>query len=251
MHNPEHVTGRTFHGAIGHEMAMHAHEDGQFTFVRQGLVSTETETGVWVVPAGRLAWIPPGLRHASKARGPVDGWLVRVGATYGRRLPAHISILRASNLLTAGLERISTLPDEDTPLTRLLHRLMLLELESVEWEDFGLPLPTSAAMRHWATTFMEEPTSGFSIDQAAAAVRMSRRSFTRHFSQETGKNYSEWKRLVIVQRAIERLTHGDPVSTIAYDMGYENPSAFIAMFKTMQGVSPGRFLRSRPTSRRF
>ena len=224
---------------------MHAHTDGQFTFVSQGLVSTETESGVWVVPAGRLAWIPPGLPHASKARGPVEGWLVLVGPTYAKRLPNQISVLRASALLTAGLQRISTLPEEDTPLTRLLHRLMLLELETIESEEFGIPLPRSAVMRGWATTFMQAPSAGFSIDEAAAAVRMSRRSFTRHFSQETGKNFSDWKRLVIVQCAIERLAHGEAVSGIAYDMGYENPSAFIAMFKAMQGVSPGRFLRSR------
>ena len=244
MHARKHVVGHTFHGAMGHEVAMHSHPDGQFTFVSRGLISTETERGVWLVPAGRLAWIPPGLAHSSKARGPVDGWLVMVGPNYAKRLPKQISVLRASALLTAGLERVSTLTDKDGVLTRLLHRLLLLELETVETEAFGIPLPRSAVLRAWATGFLQAPSSALSIDAAAKCVSMSRRSFTRHFSQETGKNFSDWKRMVMVQSAIESLAQGAQVSAIAYDLGYENPSAFIAMFKAMQGVSPGRFLRT-------
>jgi AraC-like DNA-binding protein len=237
----EHISGRVLHSDIRHEMSMHEHADGQFTFVRKGLISLETETGVWVIPQGRLAWVPAGLRHASRSRGPVDFWLVLVGPMYARRLPSRVSILKASPLLTAGLERISMMSDTESKLSKLLHELVILEIESIESEEFGIPLPSSARLRAWATAFVLNPRSKLSIDQAASAVRMSRRSFTRHFSLQTGKNFSEWKRLVIVQHAIERLAQGDGVGSIAYDMGYENPSAFIAMFKAMRGISPGRF----------
>jgi AraC-like DNA-binding protein len=241
MQEHEHIHGRTFHNDMQHEKSLHFHADGQFTFVRKGLISLETEAGVWVVPEGRLAWVPAGLRHASRSRGPVDGWLVLVGSLYGSRLPSRISILKASPLMIAGLERLSMLSDLGSPLSKLLHELVILEIDGVEGEEFGIPLPTSPRLRAWATAFLLAPRSKLSIDQAAAAVRMSRRSFSRHFTYETGKNFSEWKRLVIVQHAIERLTQGDGVASIAYDIGYENPSAFIAMFKVIRGVSPGRF----------
>jgi quercetin dioxygenase-like cupin family protein len=58
------LVSRIFHSDRWRETAMHAHRNGQFTFVRRGLVNLETEAGIWVVPPGRLAWIPPRLRHA-------------------------------------------------------------------------------------------------------------------------------------------------------------------------------------------
>ena len=48
--------------------------------------------------------------------------------------------------------------------------------------------------------------------------------------------------MAMVQRATERLTEGSSVTTIAFELGYENPSAFIAMFKALRGIPPGQFL---------
>jgi methylphosphotriester-DNA--protein-cysteine methyltransferase len=42
----------------------------------------------------------------------------------------------------------------------------------------------------------------------------------------------------MVQRATERLAEGSSVITIAVELGYENASAFIAMFKAMWGGPP-------------
>ena len=42
-------------------------------------------------------------------------------------------------------------------------------------------------------------------------------------------------------RALEMLARGEPVTRIALDLGYDNLSAFIAMFKKRFGVTPGKF----------
>ena len=70
---------------------------------------------------------------------------------------------------------------------------------------------------------------------------MSRRSFTRHFKHEVGLSFALWKRAVIVHEAIARLADGISVSDIAYEIGYENVSAFIAMFKASCGSPPLAF----------
>ena len=232
-------------GSRGHEAKLHAHAAGQFTFVTRGLVSLETERGVWVVPRGRLAWIPPRLRHASRSRTATEGWLVLAGAEHARHLPRHVSVLQASPLLIAALERLGELgddADDDRQLESLIGRLVSVEVRRTKAEDFGIPLPSSPRLRAWAATFLEAPRVKASIDEAAVASRMSRRSFTRYFERETGRTFSQWKRLVLVQHAIERLIDGDGVASVAYDVGYENPSAFIAMFKAMRGLSPRQFV---------
>jgi AraC-like DNA-binding protein len=42
--------------------------------------------------------------------------------------------------------------------------------------------------------------------------------------------------------AVARLAEGQAVTTVAYDLGYESPSAFIAMFRRNLGHTPGRYL---------
>jgi AraC-like DNA-binding protein len=42
-------------------------------------------------------------------------------------------------------------------------------------------------------------------------------------------------------RALERLAAGDPVTTVALDLGYDSPSAFITMFRSRLGATPGRY----------
>ncbi|VTU14829.1 DNA gyrase inhibitor [Variovorax sp. SRS16] len=41
-------------------------------------------------------------------------------------------------------------------------------------------------------------------------------------------------------RALEQLAAGEPVTRIALDLGHENVSAFIAMFRRTFGVTPAR-----------
>ncbi len=239
---PSVLTRATLHSESAHVIPMHSHADGQFTFVVRGLISLETSTGVLVVPEGRLAWIPPGLRHASRSLGPVEGWVVRAPRSYSQRLPATVSVLRASPLLVAALARVGAPEKGAQALDKLLGALVLAELEQVAAEEFGLPLPATPALNRWAMGFLQAPGIKTGIGAAAAATNLSRRSFTRHFVRETGLTFSAWKRLVLVQYAMERLANGDAVAAIAFDAGYDNPSAFIAMFKAMRGSSPRKFM---------
>ena len=40
---------------------------------------------------------------------------------------------------------------------------------------------------------------------------------------------------------VELLAAGKPVTAIALDLGYDNVSAFIALFRRMFGTTPGRY----------
>lgn len=71
---------------------------------------------------------------------------------------------------------------------------------------------------------------------------MSTRTFARKFAAETGFSFTLWRQRARALRAIEQLTHGEPVTKVALDLGYENVSAFIAMFKRVLGVTPGRYV---------
>ncbi len=65
---------------------------------------------------------------------------------------------------------------------------------------------------------------------------------TRRFSAETGFSFTQWRQRSRLLRALELLTRGTAVTTTALDLGYENVSAFIAMFRRHFGVTPGRYM---------
>ncbi|HGE6737075.1 TPA: helix-turn-helix domain-containing protein [Serratia marcescens] len=43
--------------------------------------------------------------------------------------------------------------------------------------------------------------------------------------------------------ALPRLAAGEPVTTVALEMGYETPGAFSAIFKRLLGTLPSRYFR--------
>ncbi|MFX3311484.1 helix-turn-helix domain-containing protein, partial [Klebsiella pneumoniae] len=70
---------------------------------------------------------------------------------------------------------------------------------------------------------------------------MSSRTLTRRFRAETGFSFNEWRQRIRLLRALELLAAGKPVTAIALDLGYDNVSAFIALFRRMFGTTPGRY----------
>ena len=70
---------------------------------------------------------------------------------------------------------------------------------------------------------------------------VSPRTLARRFTLETGFTPSAWRQRARILRALELLASGQPVTTIALDLGYDNVSAFIAMFKRVMGVTPERY----------
>jgi AraC-like DNA-binding protein len=228
-----------------HEMLPHSHDRGQFCCVVSGVMKQETAAGFWVVPRQRVIWIPPTVVHAARSKGPVEGWLVFAPAHYARQLPTRVCVLKASNLLLATLERLTHLADFSGAITTALSQVILFELDQAETEGLDIQLPRSQRLRAIAEQLLAEPSDGRELDTWARMAAQSRRSFTRHFEDETGLSFFEWRRRVIAQHAIDRLASGESVSSVALALGYQSVSAFIAMFKRLHGVSPAKFLAGR------
>ena len=52
------------------------------------------------------------------------------------------------------------------------------------------------------------------------------------------------RRQRVLLAALERLGNGEPVTSVALSLGYDSPSAFIAMFKKTLGATPSRYLQT-------
>ena len=85
-----------------------------------------------------------------------------------------------------------------------------------------------------------------SLGRAAGA---SQRTLQRLFAAETGLTFEKWRQRSRLIRSVELLSEGRKVTRVALDVGYDSPSAFIAMFRRELGSTPRRYLRAAWTRR--
>jgi AraC-like DNA-binding protein len=80
------------------------------------------------------------------------------------------------------------------------------------------------------------------MEEWARWAGISPRTLARRFAGETGFSFTAWRQRMRLLRALELLAIGKPVSTVAIDLGYQNVSAFIALFKRTLGMTPGQYV---------
>ena len=85
---------------------------------------------------------------------------------------------------------------------------------------------------------MQRPSDERSLAQLARRAGGSLRTLERCFLAETGVALGTWRRHVRLFHAQRLLALGTPVTEVALDAGYANPSAFGHAFRQFFGVTP-------------
>jgi AraC-like DNA-binding protein len=62
--------------------------------------------------------------------------------------------------------------------------------------------------------------------------------------REAGMTVAEWRRRLRLLHAVRLLAEGEPVTTVALEIGYSSVSAFIAVIRKAFGATPGRYATS-------
>jgi AraC-like DNA-binding protein len=139
------------------------------------------------------------------------------------------------------------LPIEDELDSRAgaLMELIGHELRQLPVLPLSLRYPAEGALAARCRKFIQQPAIHQTIDDWAADLHMSRRAFTRLFRRETGLSFMAWRQQACLIGALPRLAAGEPVTTVAVDLGYENPAAFTLMFKRAFGSPPLTYLGMR------
>ena len=239
------VLMRAFDMSAGEEYEAHRHNWAQLTYTSFGLLTVETPDGNWTVPPARAVWIPPETDHAIKSSVPAAFRSLYIRKDKAPIEADHCRVLSVSPLFREMIRAIADLPenyDEDGPAGRLYAVALDQIAEMQEETTLHLPMPRTKSARMVADSLIRDPGDTRDLEAFGKAVGASARSLGRYFSTETGLTFGEWRRRARLIFALERLTQGDPVTTVALDSGYDSPSAFIAMFKRVLGVAPGAYL---------
>lgn len=228
----------------GWENEPHAHSRAQLMLSLRGLISCEVESGLWMVPSQHALWIPPRLQHSVRCVGEVELTCLFIDESLIAGLPDQCRTLSIAPLLRELILAVSRLPplyDEAGPPAPLI-QTMLNELRTAPVEQRHMPLPADRRLRKIAEAWAANPADRATTGIWASRVGLSERTLSRLVVQETGMPFGQWRQQFQIMLALERLTRGVAVQLVATDLGYESPSAFIAMFRKALGESPNRYL---------
>ena len=230
------------HGAAGSTRA-HSHPRGQLLYAELGTLTTTTKEGSWVAPPERALWIPAGIPHVTRHSVGTKLRTIFVAREAVSSLPEYCAVVQMERLLrelflaVAGLPRLYEEDGADGRLVRvLLDRLIALPADTLH-----LPMPTDQKLRDVAEYFASNPGQKLTVDGAAGRVNMGSRTFARHFHKDTGLTWGVWQRQAKMLRALELLGLTQSVGDVAFELGYESTSAFVATFRKTFGTTPSRY----------
>lgn len=224
----------------------HSHEEHQLAWAASGVLIVQCDGGSYVLPPTRALWIPAQTPHETSASGVAtmrSAYLRPEGCPISWDEPTPVAV---SRLLA---ELISHLDSDEVvgAPRRRAEQLMYDLLEPVATAAVELPMPTEPRAYDVAAGLLADPRDGRTLADWGRAVGASERSLARAFVASTGLTFGTWRTRARLQAALSLLAAGCPVSTVAGEVGYDTPSAFVAAFRRETGITPGSYFAAAPS----
>lgn len=229
-----------------HEGRWHQHHRGQLMCIADGLLQVRTERGAWAVPPRRAAWVPPGERHAVNSNGVTHTWNLYLSPAASKVLPDRPCVIEVNELVEGIVARAVEWTSQ-AALSAAQGRLMAVlidELAAAPHDRMQLPMPRDRRLQRIAAAILDDPADPRTREQWAAWAGLSARTLSRLFQEEVQISFAHWREQAVLMAAMEQLTQGASVGSVADALGYATPSSFIAMFRRHFGVPPARYIKA-------
>lgn len=228
----------------GDRLAMHRHRRAQLVYASDGIMTVTTRSASYLVPPQRAVWMPGGVLHQIDARSEVSMRTLYIEPEVCDGLPLEVCVLNVTPLLRELiLAAVADGPvyQRNSPLARIM-AVILDQVRAQPVASLALPIPTDARLQRITRSLIENPGDSRDLDQWGQIVGASKRTLVRLFPQQTGMSFRQWRQQRRLLRALELLTAGASVTSVALEVGYDNSSSFIAMFRRCLGTTPRQYL---------
>ena len=223
----------------------HAHRRAQLVHAAEGVLLVTTSTGRWVAPPQRAIWVPARMVHSVASRRPFRLLTLYVEPV-AAPLPEICRVVAVDRLVAELLAAAAAFGAdypaggaEERLVNVLLDRLPALAVSPL----LHLPEPTSPQLVRIAAALKKNPADGRTLDEWSRSVGMTTRTAARRFVIETSLTFGRWRQQLRLLAALEKLGAGESVTSVAFEVGYEDVSSFIGAFKTAMGETPARYFR--------
>jgi AraC-like DNA-binding protein len=221
----------------------HRHDEHQLAWAATGMLTVSTHESVWVLPPARALWIPADTPHVTDADRHTTMHSIYFGAERGAAanepVPMAISALARELLLHLGRT------DLDPAARSRSEDVLLDQLIPVRATTIAVPMPNDARALDVARAVIANPADDATLEVWARRTGASTRTLARLFTAETGLPFGRWRTHARLRAALPLLAEGTPVTTVARRVGYTTPSAFVATFRKVMGITPGTYFTSR------
>lgn len=233
-----------FESSGPHRVPMHAHPRAQILYPIKGVYRVITPTSKWLIPCGQASWIPPHIEHEVFSNHDAVALLLFVDESYSNALPQKCQVVNVSTLLHELLSKSIEYGNhyEASSKQGRIVEVMLDELAEMQPASLSLPMANDKRVRQIMDLLLHDPADTRSLGQLSKHVGASERTIARLFNKEVGMTFTEWRSQLRLLEAIEQLEQKKPVTQIAMNLGYQSPSAFIAMFNRKLGKSPKQYI---------
>jgi AraC-like DNA-binding protein len=231
------------------ELDFHRHRKAQLLFMLRGAVTSEAAKGLWIVPSQCAIWIPGGMRHHVRGVGTLEGCCLfvepdGVPALFDTCCAVSVTpLLRELLIRCAGLPALYPVGGTHSRLVTVL----LDELGTAPVENLHLPMPADGRLRKIAQMMTAKPADRATMPIWAKRIGVSERTLSRILLSQTGMTFGRWRQQLHIFLALRWLSQGASVQSVAADLGYENASSFVTMFRKAMGTSPARYMTQRLT----
>jgi len=222
----------------------HSHRWAQLLYSSDGVLQVTTELGIWMVPAKQAVWLPAETRHEVMTRGAVSTHSLFFKPSKSAQMLRSCSVVTIPPLLHELILHASNMevPDETGANERLIE-VILDQVKGLPPAPLFLPVTDDPRLRKIMDALQANPADQRPLAGWGSIVGSSERTLARQFLSCTGYTFGQWREKVRLLAALEGLADGQSVTSLAFDLGYQSQSAFIAMFKRSFGKTPGQFFR--------
>jgi AraC-like DNA-binding protein len=226
----------------------HRHRRAQLVFSGENVVTVTTGRSRIVVPPNRGVWVPPEVPHETVGHGVIHMHSVFVRPDHAQHLPKECVAVAISPLLRELIYAAAGMTEEiapDTPEHRIA-MVILDQLAKLPVVSLQLPMPLDRRVLAVCEALLSNPADERTLPDWGGSVGASTRTLSRLFQEETGMTFHHWRQQARLLAALPRLADGESVTNVALDLGYQTPSAFISMFKSVLGITPGAYFQNEP-----
>lgn len=227
----------------GYADPRHAHGRAQLSFALSGVMAVNTDDASFVLPPHRAIWIPAHKTHQTICRSDVAFQVLYVDPGLVPQLTS-CRVFEVSPLVRALVGEVTGFPRDYAMQGRAARivQLLLEEIETVSHVPGRTEMPADRRLRRVCEAIIADPSDTRDINHWAREAGMARRTFTRTFREQTGMGLATWRRQVRLKEAASRIVAGETITSVAYEVGYDSPSAFTAMFHRAFGAAPREYL---------
>lgn len=226
-------------------ISSNGHDMGVLQLPLTGALVVSSTQGHWVVGTGSVLWLAPRTAYKLHMLGKVRLRSLYLSPATTCEIAEKSCMLHVTSLMRELISEAAGLCDRMGE--RRVHLLVAALLEELRHSNVGKPqllAPRDPRLVRICTHIQQQLDDAKTLQEWAMEIGCDPRTLYRLFVQELGMPFVQWRQHVRLQMAMGWLAAGRAIVDVAFDLGYQNQSAFTTMFRRNLGMAPSEFVKA-------